>query len=443
MSTSTPADNPALHKFLEVDIHMTKLTKGGKSNGILGYSDRLNIVVENFRNILLIYFPPNPKLSIMLNAKRIASEKPLLVRGNSRSPFLDDTSSNNAYNIFPRTDSYNSTISNTTEKTKSRSNTVSSKVKSIDEHSLVSGSVTNTSTMPTLTNNINNSNPIPTTASGRRDSISVFNYSLGGMSNANMDHATIASELIKRQQFIAYMNKNYLNMESHCLLVLEGFNKPTYVMNQLSAIPGTGPNPGNTQSHKPLLNNTVNTHVIHVLKEELNIDNCLDEIADMVLEASMQHYTLTLSTNNIKNNTDQALVVKEFKEYNSKRDGEMLGGHYSRSSSGSKYSYFNKELKRLNSKDKKGSHMSNSKPPTPRPGLTIGGPGGLTATSTVTSISTSGDVSLSGSLVNDVNGLGISYQSYGSKIPKPGSSSAGSSYVQPSSVPNRTSALMK
>jgi hypothetical protein len=97
-----------------------------------------------------------------------------------------------------------------------------------------------------------------------------------------------------------------------------------------------------------------------ILSADLDLDDIeytLDECADHILEATMSHYNLTMSyssstsVSTARGTESSHIVVNEFRNpFLTKHDGDHKA--YSRSGSGSKYSYFNKEFKRLSTSDK-------------------------------------------------------------------------------------------
>lgn len=311
-------DNMGLRQFLEVDKHVscsvtsTQIQPSTFVSSVdtydahtdhveqLSYRDRLNILVNNYKNTILV--GQSKKITINANkAKTKVSNTQQYSRNMSSASVSNVIASSFTLSSSLRKSSMDSQLSSSNNQTQAALASIMSQ---------------NTSNGPN---------------SGHKKESS----GIGSLFSSS--HSKEITKIQK--EFIKYMTKQMEIYHEHCNLVISGYELPPPNRNQ------------RTISNNNADNNTVsNNTILKMLNEPCLLDQheeLLDDIADNLIESTMQHYSLTLSPA-LTSNTE--LVVKEF----STRLHDS-GDGMSKSLSGSKYSYFNKEFKKLSLSDRNSS----------------------------------------------------------------------------------------
>lgn len=398
MQITTPNENDALAKFLDVDKYVERSDSVGNANepvkvgGPIDYNERLRIIVKNFRNTILM--APVSKQSAAgrhcengSNPRKIPDD---IVTGIA-------SSSGSGGNSF--TDSFARSISNTVFP-RSRSNTNADSKGALSRNNSGHGSSGTTPTGPSsllenglYTSSRNNGkirrmNTTDTMTTedavsaagagagameksqGRKESSSFLNRDgTPGLSHSNanaVDHVSIAADLIKKQKFLTYMGNTFREYEDHCNLHINNYDRPDpsparsdqRTLSKAIASPLAPKFVSGSTKSKACFGSDAAVRAI--LSADLDLDDLeytLDECADHILEATMSHYNLTMSyssstsVSTARGTESSHIVVNEFRNpFPTKHEGDHKA--YSRSGSGSKYSYFNKEFKRLSTNDK-------------------------------------------------------------------------------------------
>ena len=397
-------DNMGLRQFLEVGKNMTStpITQSQPNSRTFvstidtyepiahmtktNYHDRLNILVNNYKNTILVGQSKRIE-RIVLNANKSKSKRSNNTNANTNTT-NNNTNANNTVSSGTCTGTGTGGTSTTSSSlTRGLSLTLSSSLNmrtSIDSQLSSSNNNQSNLALAGILNQPNpNPNPNPTSVSKRdqQSSISTSRSKSGIGSLFSSSHAKEVTKLQK--EFNKYMTRQMTIYNEHCHLVLLGYESPipsNSIMNNMrtSSVSSVGinsnsnnnninkPNTLNTSTTTPSTSNTTNTTNIpstmainRILSETLPLEgynDLLDDYADNLIENMMQHVSLTLSPI-LTSNTE--LIVKEF----STRIANSNGNGISKTNSGSKYSYFNKEFKKLSMHDRNNSsrNSGNSK----------------------------------------------------------------------------------